>query len=56
MAYFPVESAAPPYYCPNCKAWYQRPRVPVSCCVLHLPGSCCHMGEIRVATPTKEGA
>jgi hypothetical protein len=46
--YFPEEAEIPPYWCPNCKAWYLVPRVTVSCCVLHSPGDCCHMGETRV--------
>lgn len=47
MPYFPLKTAkGSAYYCPQCKAWYTRSNV--SCCVLHAPGSCCHMGETKL--------
>lgn len=34
------------YWCPNCEAWFRTGTM--SCCVMHSPGDCCHMGEIEV--------
>lgn len=36
------------YYCNNkrCLQWYEKTIPPVvTCCVIHPPGSCCHVGE-----------
>jgi hypothetical protein len=55
MVYFPpIEKATPrAEKCPGCGDWYlpQRGPVTVSCCVIHPPGSCCHMGETKVPAP-----
>lgn len=52
--YFTSESERPVYWCPNCKAWYQRGNM--NCCVAHAPGTCCHHGETRVEPPTRFGS
>jgi hypothetical protein len=49
MPYFPAAADTPPYYCPNCRAWFRPGNV--NCCVLHPPGSCCHEYEQPVAPP-----
>lgn len=49
MPYFPTQVEIPPYFCPNCKAWYRHSNM--SCCVVHPPGSCCHEYEQRVEAP-----
>lgn len=58
MPYFPPTTAPHRYWCPRCEAWYEVPRVAVSCCAIHAPGSCCHMGETRVipTNATHDGA
>lgn len=45
MPYFEPTSAPTPYWCPNCRAWYQQRSPAISCCVLHAPGDCCHANE-----------
>jgi hypothetical protein len=49
--YFPPDRPLVPYQCEGCGDWYVMPRVALACCVLHPPGSCCHFGEIAVASP-----
>lgn len=44
--YFEPTELDPPYYCPNCQAWFQPSHV--TCCVYHGPGTCCHIYEIRL--------
>lgn len=53
MTYFPPATKREPEQCPGCKGWFVVASGPrVSCCVLHPPGSCCHVGEIEVAPPS----
>lgn len=52
MSYFPKNVESAPYFCPNCEVWFVRPLgFSTSCCVLHRPGSCCHMGESQAEAP-----
>lgn len=44
--YFPPEAHSPPYWCPNCEAWFHPGAE--SCTVIHFPGECCHEYERRV--------
>lgn len=36
------------YYCPICRGHYIPPPIPVSCCVVHAPGQCCHYGDRKL--------
>lgn len=45
--YFPPDKRSAPYWCPRCEAWYVVISN-ASCCVLHGPGTCCHVSEQRV--------
>lgn len=57
MPYFePITFNTGAYYCPNCKQWYapDNTNYSMSCCLLHPPGDCCHMGEHVVEAPTKQ--
>lgn len=52
MPYFPPCEEPKPYYCPNCRKWFaQNIGHAISCCVLHPPGDCCHVGEREVPAP-----
>ena len=48
MPYFPTNTEMI-YKCRGCNLWF----VPgyVSCAVAHVPGTCCHYGEIRTTGP-----
>lgn len=50
MPYFPRPEETK-YYCPNCKQWF----IPgnASCCVLHPPGTCCHLYDTPTTPPER---
>lgn len=54
MPYFPELQPAAPYFCPRCEAWYIVLELAISCCVIHLPGTCCHFNEEMVEMPQGE--
>ena len=47
----PREPAGEPYRCGLCGKYFLRGNV--TCCVMHSPGTCCHLGDQEV-TPTRE--
>lgn len=42
-------NAGDEYRCRTCGGRFRRPKVPVSCCVIHLPAECCHYGDERLS-------
>ncbi len=36
------------YTCHICGKHFMRPEIPVSCCVNHGPGECCHFGDTEI--------
>ena len=48
MPYFPMRQETV-YRCQGCGRWFTPGML--TCCVLHAPGTCCHMGEMEVMGP-----
>lgn len=34
--------------CPICSCYYLQGELPISCCVAHPPGDCCHYGDKHI--------
>jgi hypothetical protein len=54
--YFPPIEESRPARCPSCRRWYIVDRIRMACCVMHSPGSCCHICEIEVPGPASENS
>jgi hypothetical protein len=52
VTYYPLKVEPVPEKCPGCGKWHIRVQN-ISCCVMHPPGTCCHMGEQEVPEPQR---
>ncbi len=55
MPYYPRGTEKYTYFCPNCLVRYKWAALFSACGVLHVPGVCCHKGEVRVEEVSSVG-